>query len=63
MLVYYGNRQKLGNLLVKLHSEILKIMLKECKTIYLEDHKIPPQYQYYTYDALQCFPNKTVKVF
>lgn len=42
MLIYYGNRKPLGNLLVNLHAEILKIMLKECKTIYIEDHQIPP---------------------
>jgi len=38
-------------------------MLKECDTIYLEEHEIPRQYLLYTYDALQCFPEKTVKVF
>jgi len=33
MLIYYGNRKPLGNLLVNLHAEILKRILKECKYI------------------------------
>ena len=61
LLIYYGNYQKLGKLLLKLHKEILNIMLKECETIYLENHQISPQYQ--TYEPLQSFPEKIVKVF
>jgi hypothetical protein len=62
-LSFHGAPSRLGHLLINLHQSLLPILLKETKTIYLEDHAVPTQYQMYTYDALQCFPPETVQVF
>lgn len=63
-LAILGNRPtRIGTLLIKLHRQLLPILLAEAKTIYLEEHEVPNQYPMYTYDALQCFEPETVKVF
>lgn len=38
-------------------------MLASCPTYYLEDHKIPGEYQIYTYSPNLLFPKQTVKCF